>query len=149
MEFQDLNLNLLLRKINNLCVYTFIFQVPEEAPTFLKGYPLNSSAIHISWESIPSSFYKEKLLGYRVKYRNLGSRMYNELNVTINVTEAVITSLVPHTRYEIEVNAFNKIGHGPTGKVLEIKTLSSGKCQRKYFSANGVTVFVNAIGVLG
>ncbi|KAJ7382831.1 hypothetical protein OS493_032466, partial [Desmophyllum pertusum] len=101
-------------------------RVPEEAPAFLTGYPLNSTAIHISWQSLPPSRYKEQLLGYRVKYRSLGSQMYNEVNVTSNFTEAVFKG-VPHTIYEIEVNGFNEIGHGPTSKVLVVKTLSFGE----------------------
>ena len=54
--------------------------------------------------------------------------MYNEVNVTSNFTEAVFKG-VPHTIYEIEVNGFNEIGHGPTSKVLVVKTLSFGKLE--------------------
>ena len=43
---------------------TFVPPVPEESPTFLRGYPLNSTAIHISWNGLPPSRHKEQLLGY-------------------------------------------------------------------------------------
>ena len=96
------------------------------APAFLRGYPLNSTAIRISWKSLPPSRYKEQLLGYRVKYRRFESEMYQEINVTRNSTEAVLKG-VPQTKYNIEVNGFNEIGHGPSSKVLVIKTLSPGE----------------------
>ncbi|KAJ7337778.1 hypothetical protein OS493_007934 [Desmophyllum pertusum] len=102
-------------------------RVPEEAPAFLTGHPLNSTAIHISWQSLPPSRYKEQLLGYRVKYRRLGSQLYKEENIASNFTEAVVIELDTQTRYEIEVNGFNEIGHGPTSNILVVKTCHSVK----------------------
>lgn len=106
----------------------FISPVPEEAPAFLQGYPLTATSIHVSWKGLPPSRHKEQLLGYRVKYRPVGSKRYNEVNVTSNFTEAVL-EVVPETKYEIEVNGFNEIGQGPSGKVLVVKTLSFGKLE--------------------
>jgi len=108
---------------------TFVSPVPEESPTFLRGYPLNSSAIHISWNGLPPSRHKEKLLGYRVRYRRLGSLSYKEVNTTSNVTEVVVLNLVAQTTYEIEINGFNEIGDGPTSKIFVIKTLSYGRSE--------------------
>ena len=105
---------------------TSISLVPEEAPSSLKGYPLNSTAIHISWKSLPSSRHKEQLLGYRVKYRRLDFKTYKEINITSNITETVLTRLVAQTEYEIQVSGFNEIGHGPAGRVLVVKTVSVG-----------------------
>ena len=93
----------------------------------LKGRPFNSTAIYISWKNLPPSRYKEQLLGYRVQYRSLGSKLYKEVAVTNNFTEAFITKLRPESRYEIKVNGFNEIGHGPASAVLVVKTLSFGK----------------------
>ncbi|XP_078383586.1 uncharacterized protein LOC144666105 isoform X1 [Oculina patagonica] len=101
-------------------------RVPEEAPAFLQGYPLNATSVHVSWKSLPPSRHKEQLLGYRVKYRPVGSLRYNEVNVTSNLTEAVL-EVVPETKYEIKVNGFNEIGQGPSSKVLVVKTLSFGE----------------------
>ena len=100
--------------------------VPEEAPSSLKGYPFNSTAIHISWKRLPPSRYKEQLLGYRLKYRRLASRTYKEINITSNFTETVLTGLVAQTEYEIQVSGFNEIGYGPAGNVLVVKTVSAG-----------------------
>ena len=50
--------------------------VPEEAPNFIKGRPLNSNAILISWNNVPPSRPKEKLLGYGIRYRGLVSELY-------------------------------------------------------------------------
>ena len=108
---------------------TFVSPVPEESPAFLRGYPLNSTAIHISWNGLPPSRHKEQLLGYRVRYRRLGSLLYEEANTSGNVTEIVVLNLVTQTKYEIKINGFNEIGHGPTSKILVIKTLSSGKSE--------------------
>nr|XP_058964172.1 uncharacterized protein LOC131790911 isoform X2 [Pocillopora verrucosa] len=102
-------------------------RVPEEAPTFLKGHPLNSTAILISWKNIPPFRHEEKLLGYRIQYRSKGSELYDEANTTSNLTQDVLTKLRPNTAYEIMVNGFNEIGHGRSSKVLVLKTLSSGE----------------------
>ena len=105
----------------------FDSSVPEQAPTFLKGYPLNSSAIHISWKSIPPSSHKDLLLGYRIIYRRRGSRLYKEINVPRDVTETVIADLVSETTYEIAVNGFNENGGGPSSEMLAVGTLAVGK----------------------
>ena len=105
---------------------TSISLVPEEAPSSLKGYPLNSTAIHISWKSLPPSRHKEQLLGYRVKYRRLDFKTYEKLNITSNITETVLTRLVAQTEYEIQVSGFNEIGYGPASRVLVVKTVSVG-----------------------
>ena len=101
---------------------TFVSAVPEESPTFLRGYPLNSTAIHISWNGLPPSRHREQLLGYRVRYKRLGSLLFEEKNATSNMTEIAVLNLVEQTEYEIEINGFNKIGHGPNSEILVIKT---------------------------
>ena len=78
---------------------------------------------------MPPSRHKEKLLGYRVGYRRLGSLLHEEANTASNMTEIVILNLVAQTKYEIEINGFNEIGHGPTSKILVIKTLSYGESE--------------------
>ena len=110
----------------NIFYFSFLL-VPKNAPGLVKGYPLNSSSVYIWWERIPPTKYKEKLLGYRIRYNPLGSHSYKEMNVTSNVTEAVINRLPSTTRYQIKINGLNKVGHGPTSKVLVLKTLSAGK----------------------
>lgn len=111
---------------HNIFYFSFL-PVPKNAPGLVKGYPLNSSAAYIWWERIPPTKYKEKLLGYRIRYNRIGSQSNKEMKVTSNVTEAVINGLPSATRYQIKVNGFNKVGHGPTSKILELNTLSSGK----------------------
>lgn len=106
----------------------FILTVPEEAPAFLQGYPVNATSISIFWKAPPPSRHKEQLLGYRIKYRRLSTKLYKEVNLTSNFTEAFL-KVVPHTRYEIEVNGFNEIGHGPAGEVLDVKSLSIGRLE--------------------
>ena len=108
---------------------TFVSPVPEESPTFLRGYPLNSTAIHISWNGLPPSRHKEQLLGYRVRYRRVGSQLYEEENTASNMTEIVVLNLAAQTKYEIEINGFNEIGHGPISKILVTKTLSYGESE--------------------
>jgi len=101
-------------------------RVPKEAPTFLEGYPLNATSIHVSWKALAPSRHKEQLLGYRVKYRRLDTLAYNEVNVTSNSTEAFLKAF-PQTKYEIEVNGFNEIGHGPASEVLHVKSVAIGE----------------------
>ena len=120
------NNNKISLNFDHLFSITSISLVPEEAPSSLKGYPLNSTAIHISWKSLPPSRYKEQLLGYRVKYRCLNFKTYKEINITSNITETVLTRLVAQTEYEIQVSGFNEIGHGPASRVLVVKTVSVG-----------------------
>jgi len=64
-----------------------------------------------------------------VRYRRLGSLLYEEANTTSNVTEIVVLNLVAQTKYEIEINGFNEIGHGPPSMIRVIKTLSHGKLE--------------------
>jgi len=64
-----------------------------------------------------------------VRYRRLGSPLYEEANTASNMTEIVVLNLVAQTKYEIEINGFNEIGHGPTSKIVVIKTLSYGKSE--------------------
>ena len=128
MHIND-NDNSRVRRKFELCLshnifYFSFFLVPKNAPGLVKGYPLNSSSVYIWWERIPPTKYKEKLLGYRIRYNPLGSQSYKEMNVTSNVTE--VNGLPSTTRYQMTINGFNKFGHGPTSKVLEFKTLSPG-----------------------
>ena len=123
-------------KRSRVFLLIFLLPVPEEAPTFLRGHPLNSTAILISWKGIPPSRYEEKLLGYRIRYRNKGSELYYEANTTSNLTQDVIKKLRPNTAYEIMVNGFNEIGHGRSSTVLVLKTLSSGMWGIYYFQLN-------------
>lgn len=116
----------ILLNFHHLFPIASISLVPEEAPSSLKGYPVNSTAIRISWKSLPPSRHKEQLLGYRVKYRRLASKTYEKINTTSNITETVLTRLVAQTEYEIQVSGFNEIGHGPASKVLVVKTVSVG-----------------------
>ena len=101
--------------------------VPSDGPSFVRGYPLNSTAIHISWERIPPLSHNEKLLGYRIRYRLRGSQLYAEKNVTSNSAEVVISRLHFQTSYEIKVNGFNEVGHGPPGNLIIVQTLQKGK----------------------
>ena len=71
--------------------------------------------------------HNKQLLGYRIQYRRLGSQLYSELNITSNITETVISTLDFQTTYEIKVNGFNEIGHGPPGIILVVKTFQEGK----------------------
>ena len=48
------------------------------------------------------------------------------MNVTSNFTEAFLKAF-PQTKYEIEVNGFNEIGHGPASEVLRVKSLAIGR----------------------
>ena len=101
--------------------------VPSDGPRFLRGYPLNSTAIHISWELIPPRSHNGKLLGYRIRYRRLGSQLHTEKNVTSNSTKVVISRLDFRTSYEIKVNGFNEVGHGPPGNLIILETLQKGE----------------------
>ena len=101
--------------------------VPSDGPRFLRGHPLNSTAIHISWERIPPPSHNGKLLGYRIRYRRRGSQLYTEKNVTSNSTEVVISRLDFRTSYEIKVNGFNEVGHGPPGNLIILETLQKGE----------------------
>ena len=101
--------------------------VPSDGPSFVRGYPLNSTAIHISWERIPSTSHNGKLLGYRIRYGRHGFQLYTEKNVTSNSTEVVISRLDFQTSYEIKVNGFNEVGHGPPGNLITVQTLQNGK----------------------
>lgn len=64
-----------------------------------------------------------------MRYRRLGSPLYEEANTASNMTEIVVLNLVAQTKYEIEINGFNEIGHGRTSKILVINTLPYGESE--------------------
>ena len=103
--------------------------MPRKIPALPDGFPLNAVTIYLSWEAIPTSLPsgKEPLLGYRVRYQRLGSALYTQVYVSSDVTEISLTNLTPQTKYKIEVNGFNFIGHGEASTAIIIKTFQSGK----------------------
>ena len=113
----------------SIVVCNFYSLVPRKIPTLPDGFALNATTIYLSWEAIPTSLPsgKEPLLGYRVRYQRLGSPLYNQVNVSNNVTEISLTNLTPQTEYQIEVNGFNAIGHGEASTAIIIKTFQSGE----------------------
>ncbi|XP_068704711.1 inactive tyrosine-protein kinase transmembrane receptor ROR1-like [Montipora foliosa] len=103
-------------------------RVPRKIPALPDGFPLNAMTIYLSWEAIPTSLPsgKEPLLGYRVRYQRLGSALYSQVYVSSDVTEISLTNLTPQTKYKIEVNGFNFIGHGEASTAIIIKTFQPG-----------------------
>ncbi len=67
--------------------------------------------------------------------------MDKEISITSNFTWTVITRLDTQTEYEIEVNGFNEIGHGPSSKILVVKTASSGMLKISCSFLLGILIF--------
>ncbi|XP_020619347.1 angiopoietin-1 receptor-like isoform X3 [Orbicella faveolata] len=132
---------LTLKFDGNIAMCLNVLQEFLKSCLFLRSYPLNSTAIHISWNGLHPSRHKEQLLGYRVRYRRLGSLLYEEANTTSNVTEIVVLNLVAQTKYEIEINGFNEIGHGPTSMIRVIKTLSHGEIKQHFNKSSIVRIY--------
>jgi len=92
--------------------------LPQVAPTTVGARPFNSTAINVTWTSIPQVREKVrgKLIGHRIKYwRQDLNEVIDSQYVLSRSTEphALIIGLLPNTYYWVRVMAYNSAGPGP------------------------------------
>uniref|UniRef100_UPI00398F6463 contactin 1b n=1 Tax=Pristiophorus japonicus TaxID=55135 RepID=UPI00398F6463 len=93
---------------------------PSEAPTDVKAWSTSSSEIEVTW----SPMIQQSMEGYEIRYRRVIDTEAAAQRVrTIGYnTTARIRDLKPHTRYYVEVRAYNKAGAGPANRQIAITT---------------------------
>ena len=89
--------------------------LPQVAPTTVGARPFNSTAINVTWTSIPQVREKVrgKLIGHRIKYwRQDLNEVIDSQYVLSRSTEphALIIGLLPNTYYWVRVMAYNSAG---------------------------------------
>ncbi|XP_072124061.1 contactin-1-like [Mobula birostris] len=93
---------------------------PSEAPAELTAWSVSSSEIEVSWTPVT----QRSIEGYEIRYRRVidtEAAMQRVRTVGFNTT-ARIRDLKPHTRYSIEVRAYNRAGAGPSNQPIIITT---------------------------
>ncbi|XP_069759212.1 contactin-1-like isoform X2 [Narcine bancroftii] len=93
---------------------------PNEAPAEVTAWSVTSSEIEVSWTPVTQS----SLDGYEIRYRRvMDTEAATQRVRTIGYnTTARIRDLKPHTRYIIEVRAYNNAGAGPVNQPIIITT---------------------------
>lgn len=92
--------------------------LPQVAPTNVGARPFNSTAINVTWTTIPNirDKVRGKLIGYRIKYWNqdLNEIIESQYLLSRSVEpHALIIGLLPNTYYWVRVMAYNSAGPGP------------------------------------
>ncbi|XP_059508286.1 contactin 1b isoform X1 [Stegostoma tigrinum] len=93
---------------------------PSEAPQQVTARSLSSSEIEVMWSSVT----EPSVEGYEIRYRrDIDTEAAAQRVRTIGTdTMARIRDLKPHTRYYVEVRAYNKAGVGPSSQQIAITT---------------------------
>jgi hypothetical protein len=78
---------------------------PPPPPSQLSETNLTSTSVTLSWQSHISA------TGYDVQYQISGNNTWVDFN-TVSVNTAIVTGLVPSTKYNFRLMAVNKIQHG-------------------------------------
>jgi receptor-type tyrosine-protein phosphatase Q len=100
-------------------------RTPEDNPTHqprsLMGVALNSTSIHLTWDSPPEEHHNGEIDSYTVlcSEMNSGGSLSRHSTPTTNIT---ITGLHPYFTYHCNVSAVT-VGHGPFSTVTSITTL--------------------------
>ncbi|XP_078424599.1 contactin 1b [Cetorhinus maximus] len=93
---------------------------PSEAPPHVTARSISSSEIEVIWSPVN----QPSLEGYEIRYRrDVDTEAAAQRVRTIGTnTTARIRDLKPHTRYYVEVRAYNKAGAGPSSQQIAITT---------------------------
>ncbi|XP_023335862.1 Down syndrome cell adhesion molecule-like protein Dscam2 [Eurytemora carolleeae] len=98
-------------------------EVPSGSPVSVRVEAVSSTQILVSWQPPREDDRNGILLGYSVRYGELNSEHLTKKTVrSVSTTELRLSGLVPFTKYQVMVNAFNSIGAGPTSSRSIIST---------------------------
>ncbi|XP_067907088.1 contactin-1-like [Heterodontus francisci] len=93
---------------------------PSETPSGVTARSISSSELEVSW--LPVS--QRSVDGYEIRYRRVidTEAAAQRVRTVGSNTTARIRDLKPHTRYYVEVRAYNKAGVGPSNQQIAIIT---------------------------
>ena len=104
--------------------------VPSGHPEDVRGQPIDSRTIKITWSPPHPSQQNGDLLGYKVLYVRedspLGPGGAPEINVLPSEHSATISNLDKWTEYKVWVKAYTRVGDGPLSPVIIVLTDEDG-----------------------
>ena len=115
-------------------VFIYFSAVPPLCPWNLRGFPISSRSVNVSWEPHPID--RGPILHYRLNITN--ERMEIEQHLESEPLTLIVTGLHPFTNYTISVAAFANIsGCVVLGDIcpVHIKTFSDGNSYRGYHTS--------------
>ena len=108
--------------LSNAINLTTLPVAPTAPPQDVNASAIASDQILVTWKPIPALEQNGRVLRYIVYYwvRNLDNTL--ESVSTNTSTQVTLSSLEPHTVYEILVFAVNVIGNSPKSQIINVKT---------------------------
>ena len=108
--------------LSNAINLTTLPIAPTAPPQDVNASAIASDQIRVTWEPIHPLEQNGRILRYIVYYwvRNLDNML--ETVSTNTSTQVTLSSLEPHTVYEILVFAVNVVGNSPKSQIINIKT---------------------------
>ena len=100
--------------------------VPSRSPQFTSSEALDCDKIYVEWNKIPMNYHHGVLRGYKVKYKLYHSYSLDEIILTSERNQTLLTGLKPFSLYWIQINGFTARGDGPIS-ITTVKTLEGGK----------------------
>uniref|UniRef100_T1JBC0 Cytokine receptor n=1 Tax=Strigamia maritima TaxID=126957 RepID=T1JBC0_STRMM len=79
--------------------------VLPDPPGNLRAMEMDSRRLHISWRPPEGMSLFPPKLYYKLSYTSIWNQNWTEMDVGLNVTDVVLTGLVPNTIYKIRVSA--------------------------------------------
>ncbi|XP_077993253.1 protogenin-like [Glandiceps talaboti] len=93
-------------------------------PQNLKGFPLSSTEIFVSWNASSTADPKDlPIIAYTVQYEPMIGGRALQAAVAKDITEYTIDDLLPNTNYSIYVTAYIRISPSDDSKFIYVKTL--------------------------
>ena len=101
----------------------YFFLAPSVAPTNIRGFAVNHSAIILEWDSPPPISFNGIFLAYVINVTERETGLTFETNTTS--TSITLTSLHPDYVYECRVAAYT-IAAGPFSPIFAIQVRMAG-----------------------
>ena len=98
---------------------------PSGPPTDFNAEALSSNSLRVSWNPPPQEEQNGVITHYVVTITNLNDGV--EIEDVVFNTSLVVSSLDPHTEYEVYVVAATDAGAGPPTTPLTLHTHEDGK----------------------
>ena len=104
-----------------------LFLVPSASPSNMTAQTLSSTACFVRWGEVPKYERNGFIIGYRLKWRSVGSseEFYNSTDH--NTRNYTLVSLEEATLYEISVWAYNSKGESKVSSTVRCLTFEDGK----------------------
>lgn len=89
-----------------------LFTAPRLLPQNVLVTSFDPESLTVSWKSQSEMYHSQAITGHEIQYTKVGSSDTKSITVTSGTT-AIISGLVPCTKYLVTVAAMNDNGTGP------------------------------------